>query len=73
MAQPNLAAATAVSPITGTVVTVSVTAGAAATAGDTAFMIAGLDDYEVVTDVPVTDLPAAPRTAHRVSVLAGRR
>ena len=57
VAQQNLAAATLVSPISGTVVTVSATPGTAETAGGVAFEIAGLDSYQVVTQVPVTDLP----------------
>ncbi|MGI8451382.1 MAG: HlyD family efflux transporter periplasmic adaptor subunit [Streptosporangiaceae bacterium] len=58
VAQQDLANATVLSPISGTVVSVDVSPGAAATAGSTAFEIAGLDSYQVVTDVPVTDLPA---------------
>jgi len=50
------------------VVTVSVTPDAAETAGSTAFVIAGLDAYEVVTQVPVTDLPQL-KTGQRASVL----
>ncbi len=69
VAQANLTAATAVSPVTGTVVAVSVTAGTAASAGDTAFTVAGLGSYEVQTDVPVTDLPQL-RDGDRVSVKA---
>jgi trimeric autotransporter adhesin len=57
VAQLNLAAATLVSPISGTVVTVSATPGTAETAGDVAFEIAGLDSYQVVAQVPVTDMP----------------
>jgi multidrug efflux pump subunit AcrA (membrane-fusion protein) len=57
VAQQDLAAATLVSPISGTVVTVSATPGTAETAGGVAFEIAGLDSYQVVTQVPVTDLP----------------
>ena len=57
VAQQNLAATTLVSPITGTVVTVSATPGTVETAGGVAFEIAGLDSYQVVTQVPVTDLP----------------
>jgi multidrug efflux pump subunit AcrA (membrane-fusion protein) len=57
VAQQNLAAATLVSPISGTVVTVSATPGTAETAGDVAFEIAGLDSYQVVAQVPVTDMP----------------
>ncbi len=57
VAQQNLADATVVSPISGTVVTVSATPGTAETAGDLAFEIAGLDSYQVVTQVPVTDMP----------------
>jgi multidrug efflux pump subunit AcrA (membrane-fusion protein) len=68
VAQQDLAAATLVSPINGTVVTVSATPGAAIAAGSAAFVIAGLDDYEVVTQVPVTDMPQL-KTGQRVSVL----
>jgi HlyD family secretion protein len=57
VAQANLADASVVSPIDGTVVTVSVTPGASAGAGSTAFVIAGLDSYQVVTAVAVADLP----------------
>jgi multidrug efflux pump subunit AcrA (membrane-fusion protein) len=68
VAQQNLAAATLVSPISGTVVTVSATPGTAATAGGAAFEIAGLDSYQVVTQVPVTDLPQL-KTGQPASVL----
>jgi multidrug efflux pump subunit AcrA (membrane-fusion protein) len=68
VAQQDLAAATLVSPISGTVVTVSATPGTAETAGSTAFVIAGLDAYEVVTQVPVTYLPQL-KTGQRASVL----
>jgi multidrug efflux pump subunit AcrA (membrane-fusion protein) len=57
VAQANLANARVISPIDGTVVTVSVTPGASAGAGSTAFVIAGLDSYQVVTTVAVADLP----------------
>jgi multidrug efflux pump subunit AcrA (membrane-fusion protein) len=57
VAQANLADATVVSPIDGTVVTASVAPGASAAAGSTAFVIAGLGSYQVVTTVPVADLP----------------
>jgi HlyD family secretion protein len=57
VAQANLADARVVSPIDGTVVTVSVTPGANAGAGSTAFVIAGLDSYQVVTTVAVADMP----------------
>ena len=57
VAEQNLAAATLVSPISGTVVTVSATPGAAETAGSAAFEVAGLDSYQVATQVPVTDMP----------------
>jgi multidrug efflux pump subunit AcrA (membrane-fusion protein) len=68
VAQQDLDAATLVSPISGTVVTVSVTPGAAEAAGAAAFVIAGLDAYEVVAQVPVTDLPQL-KTGQRASVL----
>jgi HlyD family secretion protein len=67
VAQQNLAAATLVSPISGTVVTVSVTAGSSTSAGSTAFVIAGLDSYQVVTTVPVTDMPEL-KVGQRASV-----
>jgi HlyD family secretion protein len=57
VAQANLADASVVSPIDGTVVTVSVSPGGSAGAGSTAFVIAGLDSYQVVTTVAVADLP----------------
>jgi multidrug efflux pump subunit AcrA (membrane-fusion protein) len=57
VAQANLADARVISPIDGTVITVSVTPGASAGAGSTAFVIAGLDSYQVVTTVAVADLP----------------
>ena len=67
VAQQDLANATVLSPISGTVVSVDASPGAAATAGSTAFEIAGLDSYQVVTDVPVTDLPAL-KVGQRASV-----
>ena len=67
VAQQDLANATVVSPISGTVVSADVSPGTAATAGSTAFEIAGLDSYQVVTDVPVTDLPAL-KVGQRASV-----
>lgn len=57
IARENLAGATAISPISGTVVSVTATPGAAASAGSTEFEIAGLDSWQVVTQVPVTDMP----------------
>ena len=68
VAQGNLAAATLVSPVSGTVTAVDVTAGAAASAGSTAFVIAGLDSYDVVASVPVTDMPAL-KVGEQASVL----
>jgi trimeric autotransporter adhesin len=67
-AQQELAAATVVSPISGTVVSVSATAGSAENAGRTAFVVAGLDSYEAVTRVPVTDMPQL-EVGQRASVL----
>ena len=72
VARQNLAAATLVSPIGGTVVAVDVTPGSAASAGSTAFVVAGLDRYEVVTSVPVTDLPQL-RVGQQASVQADGR
>lgn len=57
LAQQNLANSVVRSPIDGTVVSVAVGVGTAVTAGSTAFEIAGLDSYQVQTEVPVTDLP----------------
>jgi multidrug efflux pump subunit AcrA (membrane-fusion protein) len=57
VAQQDLAAATVVSPLSGTVTEVSVTPGASASAGSTAFEIAGLSSFQVLTSVPVTDMP----------------
>lgn len=68
VAQQNLAAATVVSPISGTVVTVGVTAGSSAGAGSTAFVVAGLDRYQVVTEVAVDDMPEL-RAGQQASVL----
>src|ERR1019366_6817109 len=67
VAPANLANARVISPIDGTVVTVSVTPGASAAAGGTAFVIAGLDSYQVVTTVAVADLPDL-RIGQRASV-----
>jgi trimeric autotransporter adhesin len=67
-AQQALAAATVVSPISGTVISVSATVGADETAGSTAFVIAGLDSFEVVAQVPVTDVPQL-KVGERASVL----
>jgi trimeric autotransporter adhesin len=58
VAQENLADATVVSPISGTVLSVGAHQGAMATAGSAAFVIAGLNSYQVVADVPVADMPA---------------
>ncbi len=68
VAQQNLAAATVVSPISGTVVTVGVTTGSSAAAGSTAFVVAGLDRYQVVTEVAVDDMPEL-RAGQQASVL----
>jgi multidrug efflux pump subunit AcrA (membrane-fusion protein) len=57
VAKQDLAAATVVSPVSGTVTDVSVSPGAGATAGSTAFQIAGLSSFQVLTSVPVTDMP----------------
>lgn len=67
VAQQNLAAGTVASPISGTVVSVSVTPGSTATPGAAAFVIAGLDTYQVLTDVPVTDMPQL-KVGQRASV-----
>src|SRR5216683_1543228 len=67
VAQQNLAEASVVSPISGTVVTVSVTPGSSTGAGSTAFVVAGLESYQVVTAVPVTDMPQL-EVGQRVSV-----
>ncbi len=69
VAQQDLANATVRSPIGGTVVSVEVSAGTAVTAGSAAFEIAGLDTYQVQTEVPVTDLPAL-KVGQRASVQA---
>src|SRR6266851_2017594 len=67
VAQQNLAAASVVSPISGTVVTVSVTPGSSTGAGSTAFVVAGLESYQVVTAVAVTNMPQL-KIGQRVSV-----
>jgi multidrug efflux pump subunit AcrA (membrane-fusion protein) len=67
VAQQNLAAASVISPISGTVVSVSVTPGSPASAGSTAFVVAGLESYQVVTAVAVTDMPQL-KVGQRVSV-----
>ena len=67
VAQQDLAAATLVSPISGTVVTVSVTPGSSTSAGSTAFVVAGLDSYQAVTTVPVADMPEL-KVGQRASV-----
>jgi multidrug efflux pump subunit AcrA (membrane-fusion protein) len=67
VAQQDLANATVLSPISGTVVSLDVSPGTAASAGSAAFEIAGLDSYQVVTDVPVSDLPAL-KVGQRASV-----
>ncbi|HEY7016771.1 MAG TPA: efflux RND transporter periplasmic adaptor subunit [Streptosporangiaceae bacterium] len=68
VAQQNLAAATLVSPVSGTVTAVDETVGASASAGSTAFVIAGLDSYDVVASVPVTDMPTV-KAGEQASVL----
>ena len=67
VARQNLAAATAVSPVTGTVVTISVIPGSSTSAGSAAFVVAGLGSYQVVAEVPVTDLPQL-KVGQRASV-----
>jgi trimeric autotransporter adhesin len=67
VAQQDLANATVLSPIGGTVVVVDVSPGTAVSAGSTAFEVAGLDSYQVLTEVPVTDLPAI-KVGQRASV-----
>ena len=69
VAQQNLDNAIVRSPISGTVVSVEVSPGTAVAAGSTAFEIAGLDSYQVQTEVPVTDLPAL-KVGQRASVQA---
>jgi HlyD family secretion protein len=71
-ARQSLAAATVVSPITGTVVSVNVTAGSATGAGSTAFVIAGLGTYQVQASVAVTDMPKL-KVGQRASVLPDGR
>jgi HlyD family secretion protein len=68
VAQQALAAATVATPISGAVISVSATVGADETAGSTAFVIAGLDSFEVVAQVPVTDMPQL-KVGERASVL----
>jgi trimeric autotransporter adhesin len=67
VAEQDLAAATVASPLSGTVTEVSVTPGASAAAGSTAFEIAGLNSFEVLTSVPVTDMPEL-KVGERASV-----
>jgi multidrug efflux pump subunit AcrA (membrane-fusion protein) len=57
VAEQGLAAATVVSPVSGTVTEVNVTPGTSAAAGSTAFEITGLNSFQVLTSVPVTDMP----------------
>ena len=57
------------SPISGTVISVEVGPGTAVSAGSTGFVIAGLDTYQVQTEVPVTDLPEL-KVGQRASVQA---
>lgn len=67
VAQQNLANSVLRSPIDGTVVSVDAGVGTAVTAGSAAFEIAGLDSYQVQTEVPVTDLPGL-KVGQRASV-----
>lgn len=57
IARQNLSSATVVAPISGTVLSVSATPGASDTPGSTAFVVAGLDSWQAVTQIPVTDMP----------------
>lgn len=68
VAQQNLAGATAVSPISGTVVSVSALEGADASAGSTEFEVAQLDSWQVLTQVPVADMPQL-KTGQQASVV----
>ena len=58
VAEANLADAKVVSPIAGTVLSVSASVGESETGSGTAFVVAGLHSYEVTADVPVTEMPA---------------
>jgi multidrug efflux pump subunit AcrA (membrane-fusion protein) len=58
VAEANLADAKVVSPIAGTVLSVSASAGEMETGSGTSFVVAGLHSYEVTADVPVTDMPS---------------
>lgn len=68
VARQNLAAAKAVSPISGKVITIGVSVGGSTSAGSAAFVIAGLGAYQVVTQVAVADLPAI-KVGQKASVL----
>jgi multidrug efflux pump subunit AcrA (membrane-fusion protein) len=68
IAQQNLAGATAVSPISGTVVSVSALQGANASAGSTEFEVAELDSWQVLTQIPVADMPQL-KTGQQASVV----
>jgi multidrug efflux pump subunit AcrA (membrane-fusion protein) len=68
VAQQNLAGATAVSPISGIVVSVSAQEGANASAGSPEFEVAQLDSWQVLTQVPVADMPQL-KTGQQASVV----
>ncbi|MGH3300593.1 MAG: efflux RND transporter periplasmic adaptor subunit [Streptosporangiaceae bacterium] len=68
VAQQNLAGATVVSPISGTVVSVSAKEGANASAGSTEFEVAELDSWHVQAQVPVADMPQL-KTGQQASVV----
>jgi multidrug efflux pump subunit AcrA (membrane-fusion protein) len=68
IAQQNLSSATVVAPISGTVLSVSATPGASDAPGAAAFVVAGLDSWQAVTQIPVTDMPQVA-TGEPASVL----
>jgi multidrug efflux pump subunit AcrA (membrane-fusion protein) len=68
VAQQNLAGATAVSPISGIVVSVSAQDGTDESAGSTEFEVAQLDSWQVLTQVPVADMPQL-KTGQQASVV----
>jgi multidrug efflux pump subunit AcrA (membrane-fusion protein) len=68
VARQNLAGATAVSPISGTVVSVSAQEGTNASAGSTEFEVAQLESWQVQTQVPVAYMPQL-KTGQQASVV----
>jgi len=64
VAQQDLGGATVVAPLSGTVISVTARPGSSENAGSTEFQVAGLNSWQVQTQVPVSDMPALKNGQH---------